>query len=728
MHDNPLFSIAADFVNNTSRHIFLTGKAGTGKTTFLKYIRETTKKKCVVVAPTGVAAINAGGMTMHSFFQLPLGPFVPRTHRSTDNGGTDQYTLFKELRVSDQKREMFRDLELLIIDEVSMVRCDMLDATDAILRYFRKSPHTPFGGVQVLYIGDLFQLPPVVPESDWSLLRQFYQSPFFFHSKVVEEAPPVYLELKKIYRQSQQEFIDILNRIRNNQATQADLDVLNARGDDIPNSGHKYVTLTTHNYKADRINNAELNRLPGAMFEFKGEVQGDFPERNLPTDQSLKLKVGAQVMFIRNDKSEDRRYYNGKIATVKEIDDDGIRVILSDSEEELLLEKETWSNIRYSYNAQQGSIDEELLGSFTQYPIRLAWAITIHKSQGLTFQHAIIDAGDSFAPGQVYVALSRCTSLDGLICRSRILPSSISTDPLVLEFSRNESSEGELSILLEKERVEYLRQQLTGAFDCGKLVDIATRFWHDTKFPSTEAEQLFGQCVRHIEQLQIVSIRFQQQLRSLLASDDDVQLRERVRKAIEYFCGVLEQQVIKSLDDHIQSLSKAKRVRKYLKRVKEFRNMVARQANVVKRVRYGDFVFCPELSPVEPVKTSTARKERGRRPKKGESLLQTLSMLKSGISISEIAQQRGLSVGTIHTHFAELIRSGEVNIYDHIEEDRIKTISNVVRDMPTQSVSSVKDTLGIDFSYGEIRAVLAHLQVTEPELFTSPDPTTTPID
>src|SRR5687767_3053870 len=254
MHDNPLFSTAADFVNNTSRHIFLTGKAGTGKTTFLKYIKENTPKKSVVVAPTGVAAINAGGVTMHSFFQLPMGPFIPVTQKLSGTGFTDQYTLFKNIRISEEKRELFRDLELLIIDEVSMVRCDMLDATDAILRYFRKMPQVPFGGVQVLYIGDLFQLPPVMPDMQWSLLREYYSSPFFFDSKAVQQAPPVYIELKKIYRQSQQRFIDILNRIRNAQPTTEDLETLNARGFSQPEKGQKYITLTTHNRKADMIN------------------------------------------------------------------------------------------------------------------------------------------------------------------------------------------------------------------------------------------------------------------------------------------------------------------------------------------------------------------------------------------------------------------------------------------------------------------------------------------
>lgn len=715
MQDNPLFSTAADFVNNTSRHIFLTGKAGTGKTTFLKYIRENTRKKCVVVAPTGVAAINAGGVTMHSFFQLPLGPFLPITHKFVSEGVTDQYTLFKNIRVSEEKREIFRDLELLIIDEISMVRCDMLDATDAILRYFRKMPHTPFGGVQVLYIGDLFQLPPVMPDSQWSLLREYYESPFFFHSKAVEQAPPVYIELKKIYRQSQQEFIDILNRIRNAVATRDDLAVLNGRKDGEPDPGTKYITLTTHNHKADRINAEELKKLSGKIFEFKGVVEGDFPDKTLPTDPVLQLKEGAQVMFIRNDKSEERRYFNGKIATIKRIDKEGIRVILADSEEELLLEKETWNNIRYSYNQQEESIDEEKLGSFTQFPIRLAWAITIHKSQGLTFQNAIIDAGESFAPGQVYVALSRCTSLDGLIVRSAINSSSISTDPLVLDFAKREAGENELTRILEKEKLDFQHSQLTKTFDLQKLVDtIGTfvQYAQGKQLPDTELAVRTARTMLHqAQELQTVSTKFQLQIKGLLEGEQMEKLHERIEKAVGYFVTSLTEQFLLPVEQHLVSLRSVKKVKQYIKRVRQLRNSVARTINAIQKIHFGDVVI--NANTVEVPIASVDVRERKAKVEKGSSLRETLALFKCGMKPHHIAEKRRLALSTVEGHMAQLIKSGEIDIHECMEESRIENIVSVIREIKTESMQPVKQKLGDDFSYGEIRAVMNHIQIQE---------------
>ncbi len=716
MEDNPLFSTAADFINNTSRHIFLTGKAGTGKTTFLKYIRETTQKKCVVVAPTGVAAINAGGVTMHSFFHLPLGPFLPVTNKFTGDGVTDQYTLFKNIRVSDQKRELFRDLELLIIDEVSMVRCDMLDAVDAILRHFRRVHETPFGGVQVLYIGDLFQLPPVMPDAEWSLLGQHYESPFFFDSQAAQQAPPVYIELKKIYRQSQQAFIDILNRIRNNEVTRRDLDTLNARNTKAPGEGSKYVTLTTHNYKADRINADELRKLPGEMFEFSGVIEGDFPDKALPTEPVLQLKEGAQVMFIRNDKSEDRRYYNGKIATVSRVVDDGIFVLLADSEEELLLEKEIWDNIRYSYNQQQERIDEEKLGSFTQYPIRLAWAITIHKSQGLTFENAIIDAGDSFAPGQVYVALSRCTSLDGMICRSKITPASISTDSRVLDFSMRAADEDQLARMLERDRRQFQHQQLANIFDLRvviHLIDSYLKFAQGKQLPgATPVTTTIRQMLRSVKDMQKVSQKFQIQMKSLLDSYDEDRLKDRVGRAIVYFSNALKEAVLLPVDTHLDSLKGAKKIKQYLRKAIRFRNEIARKVNTIQRVEYDDVTFDVVTDDVEMLDISSTRVKKAK-PVKGGSLRETLAMFQSGLKVPEIAEKRGLVVGTIESHIVELIRTGEIDIHEYIEKSKIENIAAAIRDTQADAVSPVKSALGPDVSYGEIRAVMSYLRSLE---------------
>jgi hypothetical protein len=716
MHNNPLFSTAADFVNNTSRHIFLTGKAGTGKTTFLKYIKENTPKKCVVVAPTGVAAINAGGVTMHSFFQLPLGPFVPVAQKFANPGFTDQYTLFKDMRISQQKRELLRDLELLIIDEVSMVRCDMLDAVDAILRYFRKVPHVPFGGVQVLFIGDLFQLPPVMPDTQWSILREYYESPFFFHAKAVEQAPMVYIELKKIFRQNEQRFIDILNRIRNDETSGEDFEILNARRHAIPEEGQHYITLTSHNYKADRINADELMKLGGKAFEFKGLVEGDFPDKTLPTEALLQLKEGAQVMFIRNDKSETRRYFNGKLATVKKIDSQGIRVVFPGSDDELLLEKETWTNIRYSYNQDDDRIDEEKLGSFTQYPVRLAWAITIHKSQGLTFQHAIIDAGDSFAPGQVYVALSRCTSLEGLILHSKILPGSISTDRQVLSFAKREAGEEELDRMLALEKLAFQNVQLAKTFDLEKLIKTLgdyIEYIPGKKISSAEVAMANAKkMLAIVEEQQNVALRFQQQMTSLLGGNQQDKLIERVTRAIEYFSNKLAEEVLALLDHHIASLKGAPKVKKYLKHVRQIRLVIVKKINAILEVQYEGVKFNPSavtMSVAEDVVIS----EKNRKAEKGSSLRETLAMLKSGLTVKDVAGKRALAMSTIEGHLAMLIKSGEISIHDCMEKNKVASILDVIREIKEVSLQPVKQKLGDAFSYGEIRAVLNHLEFLE---------------
>ncbi|MDR2087279.1 MAG: AAA family ATPase, partial [Dysgonamonadaceae bacterium] len=440
--NNRFFQLAEDFINQTSEHLFLTGKAGTGKTTFLKHISKYTHKKTIVTAPTGVAAVNAGGTTLHSLFQLPLEPYIP---------GASQTFKKNLFRFSKQKLEMLRQLELLIIDEVSMLRADTLDAIDDFLRYIRRNQYQPFGGVQVLYIGDMFQLPPVAQKDEWELLKTHYQSTFFFHAKVIEKTKPVYVELKKVYRQKDASFVNLLNRIRNNNTTPEDFQTLNERYNPYfnPPETENYIILTTHNYKADNINNRKLAELPAQEHLFSGETHGDFPDYSLPTDKQLRLKKGAQVMFLKNDTEEPRRYYNGKIATISRIDSDQIYVYIADTNTEILIKRETWENKRYYLDKESGEIKEELLGSFSQYPIRLAWAITIHKSQGLTFEKAIIDTGNSFAAGQTYVALSRCISLDGIVLFSKIHPNSILTDNYALEFSRSEKAEQELDKIFQ---------------------------------------------------------------------------------------------------------------------------------------------------------------------------------------------------------------------------------------------------------------------------------------
>ncbi|MFN8249576.1 MAG: helix-turn-helix domain-containing protein [Ferruginibacter sp.] len=468
--DNTIFSIAADFINNTSEHIFLTGRAGTGKTTFLKHIKATCKKNVVVVAPTGVAAINAGGTTIHSFFQLPFGPYIPVSNGRISNNHaaiTDKNNLLAKLRLTNERKEIIQQMDLLVIDEISMVRCDVLDAVDAVLRHVRNNPGKAFGGVQVLYIGDLYQLPPIV-KADWNLLSSYYSNEYFFNSRAIAEKKPVYIELQKVYRQDDRAFISLLNKVRDNSMENEDFDLLNNRFKPgfIAAKEDRFITLTTHNEKADNINSKELEVLSGSPLSFKASIEGDFSEKSFPADENLQLKIGAQVMFLKNDSEKIRRYYNGKIGIVDSVEEDKIIVRCNQETGEQLIEvrREVWRNIRYSFNKKNNRIEEEELGSFTQFPLRLAWAITIHKSQGLSFEKVVIDAGNAFAAGQVYVALSRCKTLDGIVLSSRISAGNIVNNEKIQRFVVDQQQE-QLDQVLEAARLNYEQEIICSLFD-----------------------------------------------------------------------------------------------------------------------------------------------------------------------------------------------------------------------------------------------------------------------
>jgi methyl-accepting chemotaxis protein len=474
--ENVEFNNAAEFVRHTDKLVYLTGKAGTGKTTFLKYIKDTTNKNTVILAPTGVAAINAGGVTIHSFFQIPFGPFVPDDSRlrTTATGTENRETIYTTFRYRDDKREIIENLELLIIDEISMVRADILDVIDRILKVFRKKPYLPFGGVQVILIGDTFQLPPIADNEQWSILSQFYKTPFFFSSKIIEQNTPLYIELKKIYRQNEQEFIDLLNRVRVSQVNANDFSVLNAKyNPTFSGNGSDYIILATHNNIVNETNLTKLNQLTTELFTYEANVTGTFPDKHKPTDHYLQLKVGAQIMFIKNDTGEYKRFYNGKIGKIKELEEATITVVFDD-ESEVEVERAVWDNIQYSYNREQKKIVEEIVGTFEQFPIRLAWAITVHKSQGLTFEKVIADLGRAFAPGQVYVALSRCTSFSGLMLKTQLNSYAIKTDPRVIEFAQNETpgtliteqlNTGKADFYYKKAREDFQKGKIKSAFD-----------------------------------------------------------------------------------------------------------------------------------------------------------------------------------------------------------------------------------------------------------------------
>lgn len=457
---NEQFDLAYRFVTETSENIFLTGKAGTGKTTFLKYLKQNCAKNIIVAAPTGVAAINAGGVTLHSLFQLPFHPFLP-TRASKDE-------LLARLRFNKQRLQLLRKMEILIIDEISMVRADTMDAIDTILRAVRRNYETPFGGAQLLCIGDLFQLPPVAKNEEWALLSEYYSSPFFFDSHAIKEQMPLMIELTKIYRQKEDSFVRLLNKVRNNAMQVEDFEDLHFRYHPTfrPAIDEKFITLTSHNNQSDQINIREINKLLAPFYSYKAKIDGDFPEHMYPADEELKLKEGAQVMFLKNDVVH-RKYFNGKIGVVKLLEED--KIIVESDGEEITVAKETWDNTRYTLNRGDGRLEQEVLGTFEQFALRLAWAITIHKSQGLTFDKVMIDAGSAFSSGQVYVALSRCTSLEGIVLLSKINAAAIMSNDNVVKGQQTLTHKGSLVERFAGARMIYTQQQLQQIFEFDEI-------------------------------------------------------------------------------------------------------------------------------------------------------------------------------------------------------------------------------------------------------------------
>lgn len=534
--NNPELQRAWQIIENTGTHLFLTGKAGTGKTTFLRNLKKQSPKRTVVVAPTGIAAINAGGVTIHSFFQLPFAPFIPDTTFNAEQ---------KHFRFSKEKINIIRSMDLLVIDEISMVRADLLDAIDSVLRRYRDR-YKPFGGVQLLMIGDLQQLAPVVKEDEWKMLSHYYETSYFFGSRALKETFYVTIELKQVYRQSDPYFLSLLNKVRENKADAQTLTELNRRY--IPNfqpsKEERYIRLTTHNYQAQQINDHELSLIKERTFNYTAEIVGNFPEYSYPTEETLTLKKGAQIMFVKNDPSPEKRYYNGMIGEIHSIDTTGFTVRTKESDENIAVFPEEWSNSKYVLNEETKEITEEIEGTFKQYPVKLAWAITIHKSQGLTFEHAIIDAHSAFAHGQAYVALSRCKTLEGMVLSSPLAVNAIISDSTVDEYNQYIEShvpnEKQLSILQQT----YFLDLLSELFDFSL---IARYFNEQVRLIDEHFYKLYPQLLaEYKKQIQLfttevvdVSYRFHKQYERLVVQfpdyDTNTELQARIIKGATYF-------------------------------------------------------------------------------------------------------------------------------------------------------------------------------------------------
>jgi len=731
VQENNVSNLVSKFINGTNQAIFLTGKAGTGKTTLLKQIVDTTHKKTVIAAPTGIAAINAGGVTLHSLFHLPFGSFIPDS-RIPENSDfsfllSTPKSLTRNIKMNAQKKALIREMELLIIDEVSMLRADMLDAIDQILRYIRRN-NNPFGGLQILFIGDMWQLPPVVKNEEWNLLKNFYTSIYFFNAIVLKKINLIYLELEKIYRQTDRKFIDLLNHFRLNRIEEGDIGLLNSlykeRFNLLENEG--YIYLTTHNHKADKINKHALENLAGDTFRFEADAEGDFSEHSFPVDSTLTLKKGAQVMFIKNDYSGNQAYFNGKIGKVDSVSEDQILVSFPDGSEPAEVEKYIWENKKFALNQQTKEIEERVVGTFSHYPIKLAWAITIHKSQGLTFEKAVIDISQAFAAGQTYVALSRLTSLKGLVLATPVKWRGPEIDDDLLTFAQSKTTTNDAEKAYKSASLQYLNTQVLGAFNFKELStalkEHITTYDKDTTKSAKQkylgwAQEQLKSTLKLVE----VSDKFQNQIKAIIRPDEEdylIRLKERLVKAIEYFMPKLKEKQ-EELELQIKKVKKEKGTKKYLKELKELQRVFYGQTLVIQKSE----ALCQAVlgneeiskntfeSITESVKKPDAAEESkpetktGKKEPKIKSSLVTCGYYKQGKSVEEIAVERSLHVRTIEGHISECIEKGLLNLDEFVTPDKVHAITEAILELDTPLLNPLKEHLGPDISYFEIKNV-----------------------
>ncbi len=723
---NDIFAKAVAFVNQTQQPIFLTGKAGTGKTTFLKFIRENSYKKMAITAPTGVAAMNAGGTTLHALFWLPFGVFIedyPLTWEDKDQFIYNKHRLFSTIKLTKNRRAILQELELLVIDEVSMVRADTLDAIDVILKSVRRDMR-PFGGVQVLFIGDLYQLPPVVQDREWQVLRDYYSSAFFFDAKVFKQQPPVLIELQKIYRQQDSTFIDILNKIRNNETANEDLEALNAhyKPDFVAPAGEQYITLTSHNRLADQINQEKLESLDTKLHRIKSIIKDDFQNGLFPAEDTLSLRVGAQVMLIKNDVGEERRYFNGKIGTVKDIQIDKHKIIVSfpNGEEDVEVKRETWENIRYSYNKGDDKIEEEVLGTFSQFPLRLAWAITIHKSQGLTFDKAIIDAGTSFAAGQVYVALSRLTGLEGLVLRSRVPSYAIRTDFQVVNFMKNMSAISELDPILQEAQKRYLGQILLQSFRWNNMCDELESLIEEQEGKKIEgkeeAVEFLKDLLAKLRAQEVVANKFITQLYKMLAQAemDYEKICERSNAAVSWFLPTFSKECLEPMERHIEEWRVKKRTKKYISTLKSIlldfkrkHEQLKHSQTIAEALNKSSDELTEELlqwnKPKDDLVKEVEEKEK-------DTKQISLDMFMDGSDIEEIAKKRDMVVGTIYGHLINFIGT-DIEATDLMAEDELHKIVEIINKNPEASATEIRTLMDMKVDYPQIRIAQKYLEV-----------------
>lgn len=751
MQINPTAKQVIQFINQTQQHIFLTGNAGTGKTTLVNYIVKNTFKKHVVVAPTGIAALNAKGVTIHSMFQLPFACFVPdknpSSHFLTSTKIETRNTLGKLFKMNATKKMVIQEMELLIIDEVSMLRPDIVDAIDFMIQKVRRN-QLPFGGVQVLFVGDLMQLPPVIGQDEWQILKNYYHGKFFFHAKVFEKTQAVYIELDKIYRQQDFLFIDILNQLRNNYLDEKYKQILNEKVQPNFDVFHQtgFITLTTHNRKADNINQQALQKLEKKAITFTADVTGDFPQHIFPIDEHLVLKEGAQVMFVKNDPNLEKQYYNGKMGVVKGLTANEIYVHFPDENKTIEVERYEWENIKYTLNETTKEIEEEKIGTFVQYPLKLAWAITVHKSQGLTFEKAVLDVNEVFVSGQMYVAFSRLTSLDGLVLLSPFRVQNFDSHEDVLIYATNKQPFDENEKILNKEKELFAKNFIFNAYNWSKLKS----FWHnhlntyqDEALRSYKSNSLEEIRELYTEFLSVneASEKFINQLNKIFIQTpvDFHFLSKRTQDALNYFIPLLKQIHLK-IKLKLIDTQKQKRAKQFhtelldldyhlltvveqLFKVVKFVDCL----NSKKDINKSDLVSLDfieyhtqlkeealkiyreqRLNVVEEVDEDLIleRKSKAKKEKtaKISTYEQTLALYRENQTVEQIAETRKLTIGTIQGHFAKLISQDLIQIEEVMSYETILKLKDVFKayDKDT-ALGIIKEEVGDEFTYGELK-------------------------
>lgn len=714
-------SLAAQFVSSTNSPIFLTGKAGTGKTTFLKTLHEHTHKPHVIVAPTGIAALNANGVTIHSQFLLPFGSFIPSQEPEgnyTQEGSFfTKHTLLKRHPLNTARTKVLKQIELLIIDEVSMLRADILDAIDFRLKQARRNHNEPFGGVQLLFIGDLFQLPPIVRREEQHVMLKFYKSLHFFEAQCLKTTNLVYLELDKIFRQRDPRFISLLNSLRMNEIRQEEIKFLNSfyQTEEELSNVKDAITITTHNSKAEEQNQKALAALPHQSYFYKAEVNGDFPESLYPIPQQIELKEGAQIMFIKNDSSGFGAYYNGKLAIIKDLNPEGITVLMEGSKAVFNLRKERWENKKYKVNEDSKEIEEDVIGTFDHYPIKLAWAVTVHKSQGLTFEKAIIDVGKAFSPGQVYVALSRLTGIEGLLLKSKLSYEAFRYDNDAIQFTKATERQPPLEKLLPSLRQEYLSTLFNRVFDFKDIIESIQEFLqngnHVLDFDDPDTQDELNNIAAELNAEIEFALKFQRQINQLMIQGNESYLQERVQKGCKYYTELLIK-ALKSLFFHMAKVEQLNHSQTYLEGLSEvetafFNKLTSMQKLellVLDPAQANNKVSAQEIGKnnatlrLRLVQESKLRFQQTYIPLKnlGKTKISkdpnkqlVIELAINGRMIEEISDVTGFSIATIEKQLIKAIASGKLPVENVLDQETISECRIIIETGP----ETLKDLL-----------------------------------